>query len=1068
MVRTMNGLLIVFFIALLAGCGGGSTGQLSAAAPAEDGLVTVAGGVPSPANLPVPARSLSITGPGWYTIDPNDASMRIAESGNTAAGGDLRLDSTSATAFAIFGVSGFDGDCFPTSVRITVDYLSGSYYVAYCDYTADDWMYVGPFTGTSTSQIPDIDEYTSPTAFVSDEGWFYVMVIAHDGSEFSPAEVMVGVHGGDDAPGPPSFTEEFAGMLHGGAEGVTVFWQHSLDYRAPDFAGYTVERAPATGGDYTTLVDELVTGTAYLDTTTELEQLYYYRVAARDTSGNQSAWLTLGARTDDVFDTDPVAGLRLPQGDLHGAQDVTFDMSGSFDPMGAGITNYELYLGHHAPSYSGGDDVVSLHIQPGCYRVTCTVTSAAGTTSTVGHLKVYPEWEAEPELIAGPDELYPRTTQYRTAVNPVTGRPVFFWYDNFAFGLMALEEDTVFAHLPVERTGMVTLGEPLVADDAILLPLVCDEAGGLARYEDGELSYIFSPGYSATGESVVAFVDSLGLPSLICVQEGFFDYDLMTMNGIGLGATLVNDVGADCVVDAVHDPDTDSLYVMYSSAGVTNCRTYVGWVATGLELAYDKHATGIDLEVNPATGRLVCAYFFADVIYYNEQNVDGTWPHPERVVAAGTDRDSFDLVATEDGVFIAFAQTGGILKVRRYNEGVWDGFAAAEYDGGLTSGNGISLAPRDDGGFVLADIADDNTSHIWFIESDGTADDEDFLPLTELLGLDITAATAPDYLHVTWQEAAGTVHYTRDHATGAWAEEVALPGYTRPALMAGVYGDVYLAYVEGGTAYLDQWDAGWVNIDDAPVSENSRPIVTAQPYREYLYWYVNDDDVLPAQLHASRIHEGTSSAGDSDIAISPLWAGTAFVEEFYDELFAAAGTISITNASVGTYKTWPGSVSEYVRASAASWSVSMLVRGKVLDGSAYNHELTDYNLPAYWVAWGAGGAPARVARNLDGSRTVTSLPGGDYTLPAQADIDRRRTVTAALGHGTTAVGLVASVDGRETWFEWDDFGAWEDLDLPPDLEWMSLPELVVDWTGRWHLVYRHLITGEVYCWSTTE
>ena len=80
--------------------------------------------------------------------------------------------------------------------------------------------------------------------------------------------------------------------------------------------------------------------------------------------------------------------------------------------------------------------------------------------------------------------------------------------------------------------------------------------------------------------------------------------------------------------------------------------------------------------------------------------------------------------------------------------------------------------------------------------------------------------------------------------------------------------------------------------------------------------------------------------------------------------------------------------------------------------------------------------------------------------------ENRRSVSAGYAWGGSAVGLIASYDGEDVWFEWDNFGDWEDLPVPTGLEHASQPELIVGRDGRWHIVYRHLFTGQIHCLSS--
>ena len=119
------------------------------------------------------------------------------------------------------------------------------------------------------------------------------------------------------------------------------------------------------------------------------------------------------------------------------------------------------------------------------------------------------------------------------------------------------------------------------------------------------------------------------------------------------------------------------------------------------------------------------------------------------------------------------------------------------------------------------------------------------------------------------------------------------------------------------------------------------------------------------------------------------------------------------------------------------------------------------------MAQGPDAAPVRIVCWGEHPQEITSLAYAAYQPYTYVYTnEERRTVSAGYSWGGGAVGLISSYDGQHVWFEWDNFGDWEDLPLPGGLEHMCLPELIVGFDGRWHIVYRHLFTGEVLCLST--
>ena len=90
-------------------------------------------------------------------------------------------------------------------------------------------------------------------------------------------------------------------------------------------------------------------------------------------------------------------------------------------------------------------------------------------------------------------------------------------------------------------------------------------------------------------------------------------------------------------------------------------------------------------------------------------------------------------------------------------------------------------------------------------------------------------------------------------------------------------------------------------------------------------------------------------------------------------------------------------------------------------------------------------------------------------LPMQADptvMDGRRTVSTCMAYGVTAVTLLASIDGKDAYFEWSNYGEWEKLSLPPNMRKMGGPELLIGRDGRWHIIYKNYETDQIFCRST--
>jgi hypothetical protein len=69
---------------------------------------------------------------------------------------------------------------------------------------------------------------------------------------------------------------------------VELSWQAALDADDNPVAGYNLYRAKTSGGSYTKLNSELITGTTYTDADLAYGSLFYYMVISVDTDGDES------------------------------------------------------------------------------------------------------------------------------------------------------------------------------------------------------------------------------------------------------------------------------------------------------------------------------------------------------------------------------------------------------------------------------------------------------------------------------------------------------------------------------------------------------------------------------------------------------------------------------------------------------------------------------------------------------------------------------------------------------------------------------------------------------------
>lgn len=1055
--------LVVCIVSISCGGSGPNTGRENALPDPQSHLDTPALGIPSLANLPEPTRELSIIGPGWFEIGLADSSQLLVASSAASAGGNVVLDGASGLAYAVFGVWGFDGDNGPTSARIAVESIAGEYWVAFSDYLAGRWQYTGPFTASAEVEIPHVDAYTSPSAFISEKGYCYVAILAPQGSTLTVDELELGVHGGEHSPYPPKFLKL---SLVGTADAVQLHWGHSGSAIDPDFDGYIVERAPLTYGQYARLTPEPISADYYLDDTVASSTVYRYRVAAVDVSGNQSLWIPLVGMASPSGDLDPVAVLDLPRGPLYGPVGVSFDMSGSYHSGGETIDTYALDFGFGMPPYIGPSDTVMRTMQPGCYTIQCTVTSLSGDSTTTRMLRVYPTWQDNPVTIAEPDPLWPRSMQFRAATDPANGEAVFFWYDTVALGLVAWRQGQAPLRLPIYESPVLALGEPMLFEGCVMLPVRAGTNAFLACLDETGFEWAGPRANLAVGDSVATTIALTGEPGVVYLEEFAGDYKIRLAYGLSQPTTLINPVDATTIFDAVYSAMANTIYVAYTKGADTYCVSLpLDGSPPSVEVVTDKVAEYIDVEADPISGYPAVTWHYINQQHFRQQETPSTWGPDVLVNGAVHNRLHADLVITDNGTFCANAEDSGALGLHEFDGVSWSQRNSVDYSGTF-SGTGIAIAPLAGGNFALADIADDAVGHFGIWNQGGTYTHQSILGKSEYIGMDLHGAGGSPDLHAVWVSGEGIEHFTSPDGV-AWSEKAALPVAMSPEIAADSTGEVFLSYVSAGTGWLDLWDgAAWVNLDSHTASAGTQPVLSPQPFRDRVYWLVSDDDAVPPEVHSRWWQaDGTNMGYTPDVVHSPVWCGVINHRD-QGKHFVLASTLSIVNSNLGFYAVSSGILDEVCEV-RSDYMGSGLVSGRLMDTSSFSPRATTYMKDVYWFAQGPEYAPVRIVHWGMDPIDITSL---EYSLDDSwayvQTREQRRSISAGYAWGGSAVALIASYDGQDAWFEWDNFGDWENLPVPSSLESMSLPELIVGRDGRWHIVYRHLFSGQILCLST--
>ena len=1069
-------LTVLFAAVVLSAChssapviepGGGSADPLEGALPGLSGLGQ-------------PQRSLSLKGPGYVLLEQRALVSRAHLT--LDAEPKVSLDGSAGMAYGLYGVYGFDGDNGPTSARITADAASGQLYVAFSDYEHGHWIFSGPFTmpaggGTLEAEIPNSGDYVSPNSFIGPAYHAtYVAVVVPQGGSLSGAVVELGVHGGMLGP-QPCLTI----LAIGGATGMLVRWLPSLSCLDPDFAGYLIERAPYLAGTYAPLNTTPVLGDTLDDTTAALEQLYRYRIAAVDSSGNRSVWTTgIGIRKTGLQEP-PVADVNLENSTLFGPVTLNIDMGASHDPEGGTIDTYEVSEAGDT-LYSGVGYVLNMTFQPGCHALTFTVKVGTRVGTTLRLLKVYPTWRDGASFVtsAPVQNVVPRLTFVNAARDPASETTWLCGYDAWAGGYVVRtfppEAAPSLLRMPIYKAILFT-GEPVLVNGVLQIPLSFADSVRALTVSGNELRWttLFGFGTSQINDRIALASDGGDkLWAVFSYLDGLFKLAAMSFGD--LTATVAIDaLPAINVLDMVYNPALDVLEVAYGTVASTEwvrLNSHTLAIVDSAQIAAIP-SPGLDIEYDAASGEPVVAYASGGFVRYKEHTGAG-WSAEDQPDPTGGNSNTMDLALVGIEPRILMSDIGAQMSVYQPSGANW---VKRNVLYSANSGIAARLLPFDDGGgdaYFVADVGIDR--HVYFarLNSDGT--ESMFIDRWPTCGqgLELHGAGGSDGLHVVWRDALGDARHVIGTPDGvSWSGGPAMGAPAHLDLVSLADGTVYLSSSLAGSAILTRWNGALF----APVMTQ----LSAINYRPFLAHGTPSNIVSwCAYLDAAGIFyalQGNEGGGytpfSAAVAGMPVYSGVGLIED--NSAPAGSSTNYLTMHSGATYPDSVAGIYEGVSAnldpvcsfgSANDYMHAAYLMGRNLAAAQFADVSGVRDV--YYLANGSSDAAWRFIPDAGGGADKTELLA-DITDP---QTDLRRTVSAATTPGVTAVALICDIGGREPYMEWSNLGNWEELPLPgPDMAYMSdtrmsKPQLFIGQDGRWHIVYHDWDTDAIYIRST--
>lgn len=1064
----------IFVMLVCSACSSGAALKPAGTPALPAALGTLAGLLPLSA-LPVPQRFASQIGPGFINLDPQ---APLLANGVTNDGTAIVLDGDAAggglPAYAIYGVRGFEPGAGPTSASVTFSSVDTKFFVGFADYTAGHWRFIGPLIQSTTVEIPGAGT-PDPADYLSPEGYAYFGVFCARGHSVRLTLPALGVQGGTGAPAPV-----LEAQYTGASWPYVLTWTHSVDFAAPDFDGYFVERAPLLSGGFQRLTTSPTKLNYFIDDMIDPGEQYRMRIAAVDVSGNQSAWFELSGPTDIA---NPVCILNAPAGPLTAPVEAAFDLSESFDPLGQAITEYRIVLGGGVADVVSSDPLITVTLQPGCYIVRASVTTADARTGWDQRaLKAYPQWDEAPVVVrgltAGDGASY---SQLRLAVDPATGYislcaldsripGVSLWRQTSATEIdWAVLPDYGWSRQLEPQASAAGAAQFLLLDANMQLGTASIQGDQQARYDGlvtpGAPQSVFAlfhdvddapwvvklgdPGGSFPLDFVTAPLSDLADEKLIC--EGFDQQHFATVFQQDSGNL---EIYCGSATDALEYKPFLAHYALGSQTGSAEAMPADKWYPNSEIIA---PADELDLTLAYYDGAHV-----QTMIYEG-----GMWQAPVAVDDSVANSSCFDIAYCRGTKCI-------LINTNRPRLYEWDGSAWA-----LRNQPAYATAPAvevslanigsGDQDATAATLSQDGVVQIGVLHQDGSDELLQQWQPSSGAGPLLSAAADASGLHVVARSTPDNVTYHYYSTTGgaSFIKLADLPVRDWLDLTATSAGQVHLAARLGTTSLLSFWNAG-AFVPAGTVAPGLTPLLSqvGEPQVRFGAFTSTPDNHL-------ELFYGDPGGGFTQTqlptTVDPVLLGVlspqllnprAFCLGQYDSVlgqYTFAGLISIPDGT--QTKLFTPSLPAHLDLASAS-----LRTGPATAAGFFQGGLGQPARQVFWSAFGEGPAPTRAVVQADGSFALASLPGawnGDLLTGAPL-----RIVQAAAADGATAVCLAASLLGETVVMEWSAYGAWEQLPVPAGMLGLASYELCVDQDGVWHLLAHDWKNDRIVCFNT--
>jgi hypothetical protein len=765
----------------------------------------------------------------------------------------------------------------------------------------------------------------------------------------------------------------------------------------------------------------------------------------------------------------PVVIVDGPEGPLMGPVEVTFDLSASYDPEEEPITDYVFSTSDSDPHTQPGP-IITKTLHPGCHTILLGVVAGGRSGSTIRQLKVLPRWEPTPSLVYEDPGEQVRGLFFTLGNMPGSGANFVASYDRYmrqAFFAEEVEGELQPNLIPVNEEPEFICEPAYYGSHAATCVLTTDRMEVIVY--NGTMAYEIFSRERENNERGVVVGNGDDLWALYTkFSAGTYDLVLNPITTTDSNTDLLTGIDKVNWLDAVYNSVSDAIDIFYTDDGSNDIiwyRHYFNGDPPINTVMWAADAQHYDLEFNDAEGHLCYIHF--DGTHYQYAELDeGTlmWDAPTPVNDAANNGVISNLAIGDDGTaYAAILFPGGVAKIME-NSGGWTERGEVTGVTGFLfySGELDAIDGTDD--VMYACLQADAGIHGFRMGPDGTPTEAWVIPSYGPTGGQLTGAGGSDGLHLVYKDEAGTgVHLTSSDGD-TWTVTSNPTGTDNYSMTADEEGNVHLSYFETPKAYLMTWDgAMWVEEHNVDAIVDHIPILGMNPEEGDIRWQVYNDGT--GMLHfVSGSHGGAFAEWTQTYSGSPIWFG-ASPSQSGNETLGYCGP-ALNNSEVFQWK-WNAADNDFLFDADDDEELSgdtYFTRTRTLDAANFYYGEYLTSCSVFYSANSPNYGPARISEDLFGDYfIIESLQEG---LPENEGLETRRTVSVENTKSSGCVAVINSLDGSETWFEWDNFGEWESLPYPVTDPYAHNAKLIIGFDGRWHIIYRNWWTDELYCLST--